>query len=347
MNATSLHRNRNGRNLRLASGMGAAVFLSVLQSGCVDAPLLTAPDAPAAQVRATFPGAAVGVANCQLGVLTPSGAYRTKALPTRFPDKVSHPQGETVLAVYREWVNGLPDPARLVACQIPATPAAAQWFNEHFANGRATPAVARQGGRTSETGPAATTADPFTTSPAVEYDGYAITVSECQPYELVSETGEHCGGGDTGGGEWEGPAPYEGESTDATVDGSAEYVQAYNDSSGQYVMVQPSCFGRTDNPHRSTHVPGTINVIAKTECNFVTSMSVSTNLQLQRCWGYVCWWSTQRRGYNSGVARFVRANAAAPCQTGYWRGFSGHTVVFPNGSSGSTYTGGYARISFC
>jgi len=52
------------------------------------------------------------------------------------------------------------------------------------------------------------------------------------------------------------------------------------------------CYGQTDRPHKSTHVPGTINVVARTSCAVpVNEICVKTRLYRWKCFGPFCWWS--------------------------------------------------------
>ncbi|MBB6170422.1 hypothetical protein HNR23_000482 [Nocardiopsis mwathae] len=97
------------------------------------------------------------------------------------------------------------------------------------------------------------------------------------------------------------------------------------------------CVGKTHDPHRSSHVRGTVNVVADTRCrSSVPSVGVSTVLHRSR------WYGWQKRG-ESGLktersSRSVEANAGSPrCvgDTHDWLGSSYHESV----EDGTTYVG--------
>lgn len=69
------------------------------------------------------------------------------------------------------------------------------------------------------------------------------------------------------------------------------------------------CYGQTDQPHPSTHVNGTVNVVARTVCP--ASDYVSVNQYRSRWYGWQGWGS----GSNSAFGR-ATANAAGGCSSG-------------------------------
>jgi hypothetical protein len=101
------------------------------------------------------------------------------------------------------------------------------------------------------------------------------------------------------------------------------------------------CYGQTDDPHKSTHVPGNVNVVARTECDWanVPEIHVSTTLQYWKCF-IICWWSTI--GSTGSTTDYfdddVTANSAANCISGThnYRGISYHYII---GSDGNRYEG--------
>lgn len=97
------------------------------------------------------------------------------------------------------------------------------------------------------------------------------------------------------------------------------------------VMQNPwNCQGQTDNPHKSTHVPGTVNVVARSSCGIsVPTIRVITALQR---WNFP-FWSTVGNSplVQSSPGSYVQTNAAATCVTDWYRGVSGHSVVGPDG----------------
>jgi hypothetical protein len=86
-----------------------------------------------------------------------------------------------------------------------------------------------------------------------------------------------------------------------------------------------SCTLSIGNPHKSTHVPGTVNVVATWTCTAPVS-SLSMTVRLFRNGVRVA----QRSFSNSGRS-FLSGNAAASCVSGNYRGNATGTVVFPPG----------------
>ncbi|HEX6746493.1 MAG TPA: hypothetical protein VF092_04195 [Longimicrobium sp.] len=334
-----------------AAKLAAAGLVALLMAGCADAPRrLTGPESAELPGARGAPSTNTAIVACKLAVRMPSGSYRTKELTVRAPRHIADPAGKTVTHGYREWVTGLPDPVRLVMCEVPATPAAEEWFRTVFPGVQASVAGSAPGAR-SPLATLVTAADAFTTSPAVVYDGLGRrAMVECEPYEQLAVD---CSGGDTGGGEWEGPPPPDEEPGDAAIDASGDPVAAMAEGAeggGAAAAIPITCAGQTDNPHRSTHVPGMVNVIGRTTCSAPIPISVSVALQRQSCVWIFCWWSSRASGYNATTGTFVQANAASFCQTGYWRGRSTHSATpgfgyWPPSATWSTARTSY--ISYC
>jgi hypothetical protein len=99
---------------------------------------------------------------------------------------------------------------------------------------------------------------------------------------------------------------------------------------------QNVCWGRTDDPHMSTHNPGAVNVVGKTWCHGMPMhMSVETELQRKQCTALMlCSWTRISSGYYERLAaRRVQANAAASCIPGWYRGLSSHVVFMTWGQN--------------
>lgn len=103
----------------------------------------------------------------------------------------------------------------------------------------------------------------------------------------------------------------------------------------QIVSNPWGCFGSTQNPHHSSHVPGTINVTARTQCNVaVPLIYVETILQREDCFIF-CWWANVGPvGMQSRPGNSVQANSATGCVSGKYRGISFHHV---RGADGNDY----------
>lgn len=74
--------------------------------------------------------------------------------------------------------------------------------------------------------------------------------------------------------------------------------------------LAPGCYGQTDRPHLSTHVPGSVNVVGRTVCSGQYDY-IEIRLYRSR------WFGWEQRGYGSGSAwNIVERNAsesAAAC----------------------------------
>lgn len=86
-----------------------------------------------------------------------------------------------------------------------------------------------------------------------------------------------------------------------------------------------TCTLQIDNPHSSSHVPGTVNVVARWTCTApVTSLEISVQLFLNGV--------EVASGANDNAGQaFLQANAATTCVPGEYSGTASGTVVFPPG----------------
>lgn len=93
-----------------------------------------------------------------------------------------------------------------------------------------------------------------------------------------------------------------------------------------------TCTITADNPHKSTHVPGTVNVVGHTDCTApVASISMTVylyNYDTSRLVG------VNGPTGNSGRSSFA-LNAAASCISGRYYGYARTTINFPPGYSPS------------
>lgn len=75
-------------------------------------------------------------------------------------------------------------------------------------------------------------------------------------------------------------------------------------TSGVHPDLSPGCYGQTDQPHSSSHVNGSINVVARTVC---TGEGVHVDVTLYRS----RWYGWEQRGYGSkDSTSSVSTNAA-------------------------------------
>ena len=88
--------------------------------------------------------------------------------------------------------------------------------------------------------------------------------------------------------------------------------------------LRPNCYGQTDRPHRSSHVLGNVNVVARTVCPG-HSVYVSTALYRDRWYGQQFLDDGANRGYSQ-----VKTNAAWRCAgtgTYTYRAYSYHEAT--------------------
>lgn len=108
------------------------------------------------------------------------------------------------------------------------------------------------------------------------------------------------------------------------------------------------CYGATDRPHKSTHAPGQVNVVARTVCAVsVPQIYVETQLYKRNCFLIFCWWDpygslgTNLRS-NSTLAR---ANSSGTCTTGDYQGRSYHYIIGADGKRYEAWTQNLARVT--
>jgi hypothetical protein len=113
---------------------------------------------------------------------------------------------------------------------------------------------------------------------------------------------------------------------------SATAALSSGPSGAQVAQQTITCTLSIDNPHKSTHVPTTVNVVAHWVCTAPVS-SLSMTVRLFRG-------STQvGQGSSSNAGRAtLNGNAAANCVNGTYHGTATGTVVFPPGYTPSSST---------
>ena len=231
---------------------------------------------------------------CEIANRSPDGSYRTFVAGFRIEKSLQHGSNNRVrYTLPREAEQ--PDPSNIVACEIPATPAAEAYFNRVF----------KAAERSSEKG-FSTLPDAPSMPQAVATAMRAYMLEECPP-EAVQ-----C---DPGSGEWPGPP-----SSEPDIPAGPVYTSA----------AVPLCWGNLQDIHRSVHVPGTINVVATTTCPQTQPLGVNVQISRKSCIWFYCWWSGFPSGYQYATSdTFVSANSAGPCKVGTWRATSSHWAIYP------------------
>nr|MDT0657143.1 hypothetical protein [Micromonospora sp. DSM 115978] len=129
---------------------------------------------------------------------------------------------------------------------------------------------------------------------------------------------------------------------DGTVIATVTAAPAGDGYSTQAVIT---CTLRAHNPHKSTHVPGTINVVANWSCTApVASLSLTVIL-----WRNVSTRVSTGSGSSTG-RNYAQGNAYGGCTSGTYDGTTAGSVVFPAGyvpPTGSGYHQGPAAYVSC
>lgn len=101
------------------------------------------------------------------------------------------------------------------------------------------------------------------------------------------------------------------------------------------------CVSRSDNPHFSTHVPGTVDAQAHTVCFYVMPrLFVGGTLSRRDCLLFVCWWTqVDQRSSTVTWSSSVHVNPASTCSGTSSHDFLLQTYSEATGADGVTYTG--------
>lgn len=100
-------------------------------------------------------------------------------------------------------------------------------------------------------------------------------------------------------------------------------ISATRAASGQAPQETITCDLTIDYPHKSTHVPATVNVVAHWVC---TAPVASLSMDVQLYYGP----SEVGTGHSANTeSATLNGNAAASCSPGQWYGYVQGHVVFP------------------
>ena len=114
----------------------------------------------------------------------------------------------------------------------------------------------------------------------------------------------------------------------------------------QVVPNPYGCYGQSDKPHLSRHVPGKVNAIVRTECSVaVPWIYAEANLYHLNVFGFGIWQDSGSYGAND--ARQAYTNAAAECKTGTWVVTGYHQVVGLDRVTYEGYTSNSNNITLC
>jgi len=306
--------------------------------------LNSVPAKPPSEPGTRLPDAKAGLVICDLAVHSHSGGYRVSTVPVHAPRAIfGGDTSATRRFAFVAWEQNGTDPARVLVCRIPATALALEYFKNQFIP--QFQSAGRPRAYLSKLNPDLSAA---AVQDVVLYEGNDY--APCTPEMLICDCPNGPGTCPDNGQEWEGPPPaVEGDpaaSDVLTPDGTV--VDA--NGAGPAII---NCNSRIDNIHFSSHVPGTLNVVANTTCTFPMGINVSVTLSKQSCIWFFCWMTTKGSGVGGNLlasASSATANAAAPCEKGHWRGASTHYMIpplgyFPPTTIKNVYT--YAYVGWC
>jgi len=94
----------------------------------------------------------------------------------------------------------------------------------------------------------------------------------------------------------------------------------------QAALKVGGCQFSVDRPHKSTHVPGTVNVIAWVRCINTPAESIEITLGLARNGVELT------RTTRTGSGTYFEVNVAVPCVSGTYNGAAITTITFPAGT---------------
>jgi hypothetical protein len=132
-----------------------------------------------------------------------------------------------------------------------------------------------------------------------------------------------------------------------SVDPVSDLIAARPSTTAAAASSPTTCVPNVQNPHKSGHVPGTVNVVVTVTCTAtVREIAVQAALYRQNpadgLW-YLQSASDVKRYYNTA---FGQNNAAAPCQDGNWVGWMNYNVTFMSGySAGDSGFGNQVAIT--
>lgn len=93
------------------------------------------------------------------------------------------------------------------------------------------------------------------------------------------------------------------------------------------------CHFQVDRPHKSTHVPGTVNVVAWIRCNRpVDRIEMTLGLALNGV-------ELKSGNFSNSGSLYLQGNVAVPCVSGTYNGAAVATVTFSPGSLPRTGNG--------
>ena len=116
----------------------------------------------------------------------------------------------------------------------------------------------------------------------------------------------------------------------------------------QQVVPNPyGCFGRSDRPHLSTHVPGSVAAEGWTKCSvLVPKLFVRAKLLKQECALIICWWTeVDRREFTQNWSNSIKTVPWEWCNGTAGRKWRIESYHEATGVNGVKYTGSTANES--
>lgn len=132
---------------------------------------------------------------------------------------------------------------------------------------------------------------------------------------------------------------------------SVTYTQGSSSEGDLSAMSAGYCRAKSHHPHNSRHEGGNINQVSDIRCfgtGPLPELSISTTLQKEVCFVICFWFDFAPTGSATRFnATYVKANSAAACEDGTYRGRSSHVLVWPNGKVDAGWTASPAVSITC
>lgn len=288
---------------------------------------------------------------CIVAVRSPDGKYQSKTVAVALSKKIAASSAATIRFGYRGWSANVPEPTLMAVCNIPDSRSARTYFENQFGGKPMNPAelqsfakfagvsgvdywavaggpqVTQRAGTTYVTDGLAAESPATKSAPT---DGVsAMLESECDPTAIIPDP--ECGGGYTPEEEYGEPPPPDGVVYDPSMTTAYDPTKTTNPFPPPTYPPIVSCSIQTDNPHRSTHAPGYLNVTAWTgRCTAPAFISASTHMVRSR-WVILFYHQAVQISPEVPASRtgtYVETHSSTVClwAVGYYKGISTHTL---------------------
>jgi YD repeat-containing protein len=148
---------------------------------------------------------------------------------------------------------------------------------------------------------------------AVEYEAELEKAKNLEAEERAKEN--ECGASACGSSEGNPPAPPEG-GAEESEEGGVEISVGGGGGDAHSAAAMTACNFKVNNPHHSSHNPGTVNVVVTLKC---TDIVYNVRLRVALYFNHVKVADTGYRQF--GDTAYAQENAAVPCKSGLYQGW--------------------------